>query len=51
MSVLNEEKVDNVNHPKHYEGNVSLDCIEVMEVVCGYEAVAYFCLLNAFKYL
>lgn len=45
------EKVDNVNHPKHYEGSTSLECIEVMEVVFGYEVVAFFCLCNAFKYM
>ncbi len=42
---------DNVNSPEHYKGNTSLECIELMEVMCGYKAVGYFCLLNAFKYL
>lgn len=45
------EKVDNVNHPKHYEGSCSLECIEVMRVCCGLEAVIHFCLCNAFKYM
>lgn len=44
-------KVDNVNHPKHYEGSTSLECIEVMLIVFGPKIVSYFCMLNAFKYL
>ena len=42
---------DNVNHPKHYEGSTSLECIECIRLVFGDEAVYYFCLCNAFKYL
>ena len=44
-------KVDNVNHPKHYEGSTSLECIQCMEVAFGKQAVSNFCLCNAFKYL
>lgn len=44
-------KVDNVNHPSHYEGNTSLECIECMVLAMGKEAVYNFCLCNAFKYL
>lgn len=43
--------VDNVNHPKHYEGSTSLECIECMEVIFGINAVCFFCLCNSFKYL
>lgn len=43
--------VDNVNHPKHYEGSTSLECIECMELVFGINAVCFFCLCNSFKYL
>lgn len=43
--------IDNVNHPQHYEGHTSLECIDVMEVAFGTETVAHFCLCNAFKYL
>lgn len=46
-----EQDVDNVNHPKHYEGNTSLECIETMLVAFGREATMNFCMLNAFKYL
>jgi hypothetical protein len=42
---------DPVNHPSHYEGNTSLECIDVMELVFGMDAVSDFCLCNAFKYL
>lgn len=42
---------DNINHPQHYEGHTSLECIDVMEIAFGPEAVAYFCLCNSFKYL
>lgn len=42
---------DNINHPTHYEGHTSLECIDVMEIAFGQEAVAKFCLCNAFKYL
>ena len=48
---MEEKKVDNVNHPKHYEGSTSLECIECMEVAMGINAVCHFCLCNAFKYL
>lgn len=42
---------DNINHPAHYESQTSLECIDVMEIAFGQEAVANFCLCNAFKYL
>lgn len=40
---------DNVNHPKHYEGK--FECIDAMVECFGVDAVADFCLGNAFKYL
>lgn len=43
--------MDNVNHPDHYEKFCSLECIEVMEIAFGTEAVIDFCKCNAFKYL
>ena len=42
---------DNVNHPAHYESQTSLECIDVMEIAFGTDAVGNFCLCNAFKYL
>ena len=44
-------KPDNVNHPSHYEGNTSLECIDVMELAFGKGTVYDFCICNAFKYL
>lgn len=41
---------DNVNHPSHYETG-KFECIEVMMETQGVEAVAAFCVCNAFKYL
>ena len=45
------DKSDMVNHPPHYDGKTSMECIDVMEIAFGTEAVAHFCLLNAFKYV
>lgn len=42
---------NNVNHPRHYNGNCSLECIDAMEIAFGREAVMSFCKGNAFKYL
>ena len=44
-------EIDPINHPAHYEGSTSLECIDVMEIAFGAEAVENFCLCNAFKYL
>ena len=46
-----EPKPDNVNHPAHYTSGCGFECIEMMEMVFGKEAVHDFCTLNAFKYL
>jgi hypothetical protein len=43
--------MDNVNHPAHYEGQTSIECIEAMQIAFGKRAVADFCMCNAFKYL
>lgn len=40
---------DNVN-PDHYKNQCSLECIEVMRVAFGDEAVINFCICNSFKY-
>lgn len=42
---------DNVNHPHHYEGSTSIECIEAMVVAFGKEATYHFCKGNAFKYV
>lgn len=41
-------KSDNVNHSEHYQGKH--ECIDVMRVMFGDEAVKGFCKCNAFKY-
>jgi len=53
MDVVNVEDLqkDMVNHPAHYEGQTSIECIEAMQIAFGKRAVADFCLCNAFKYL
>ncbi len=41
---------DNIN-PEHYKNETSLECIEAMTIVFGYQKVIDFCLLNAWKYI
>lgn len=43
-------KKEAINHPEHYS-NGKVECIDAMEATFGYENVAVFCHLNAFKYL
>lgn len=42
---------DVINHPEHYEGSTSLECIDCMRLIFGDPNVAQFCIINAFKYL
>ena len=44
------EEKDNVNHPSHYTQG-KIECIDAMESAYGTEAVIWFCMCNAFKYL
>lgn len=46
---INISKIEQVNHPAHYQKN-GKECIEAMEEEFGPLAVYHFCLLNAFKY-
>lgn len=46
-----ETKQDNVNHPKHYEGHCSIECIDNMRLIFGSQIVAEYCMVNAYKYL
>lgn len=39
---------NNINHPTHYQGKH--ECIDIMRVMFGDEAVKGFCKCNAFKY-
>ena len=45
------QKIDNVNHPAHYETSTSIECIEAMELIFDWYDVQTFCLCNAFKYI
>jgi len=38
------------NHPRHYNREGAIECIDEMEMVFGPEATAHFCLLNCWKY-
>lgn len=44
------ETKDMVNHPAHYEREGAMESIDEMILVFGKEAVAAFCLCNAWKY-
>ena len=41
---------DAVNHPSHYTSG-GIECIDAMESAFGKEAVYWFCVCNAFKYV
>lgn len=45
-----EEEPDMVNHPKHYNRDGAMECIEEMIVVFGIVPTYHFCRLNAWKY-
>lgn len=47
---IEEEKKDHIN-PDHYKNSTSIECIEAMQLAFGREAVLYFCLCNAWKYI
>lgn len=49
---MEETKViDNVNHPKHYDGYCSIECIDNMRLIFGNQRVTDYCIVNAYKYL
>ena len=39
-----------IDHPKHYNVDGRMECIQEMEVLFGLNAVETFCKLNAYKY-
>lgn len=51
MEKEEQNKHDNVNHPKHYEGHCSIECIDAMRIAFGDMDVAIYCIVNAYKYL
>lgn len=41
---------ERVNHPNHYaQGDI--ECIDAMQAAFGKQAVMWFCVCNAFKYI
>lgn len=51
MEKEEQNKQDSVNHPKHYEGHCSIECIDNMRLIFGNQIVADYCMVNAYKYL
>jgi hypothetical protein len=51
IMIKNNDEIenDNVNHPKHYEGNI--ECIDAMKEVISEAGLINFCIGNAFKYI
>jgi len=52
-SIKMDKDEDKVNHPSHYQsyGDKDIECIDALEAAFGPNAVAYFCICNAFKYV
>lgn len=50
MKVDTTEENDVINRPSHYCRDGAMETIDEMELVFGKEAVAHFCLCNAWKY-
>lgn len=46
-TIINKEKV---NHPKHYNRENAMECIDEMVMLFGREETQIFCKLNAWKY-
>lgn len=42
--------VEMVNHPRHYNREGGMECLDEMVLIFGREATMHFCLLNAWKY-
>lgn len=43
----NDDEIDMVNHPQHYNRDGAMECIDEMIAVFGKDIVACFCLCNA----
>lgn len=48
--MIREELGETVNHPKHYNREGGMECIDEMILIFGEEAVRDFCKCNAWKY-
>ena len=42
---------DNVNHPSHYEGHTSIECIDAMILTFVVKRTAEYCVQTAYKYI
>ena len=49
-SVNTEREEKGIDHPKHYNAEGRMECIQEMEVLFGAKDVETFCKLNAYKY-
>lgn len=47
---MTEKNKEMVNHPSHYNRENSMECIDEMVLIFGEDAVANFCVCNAWKY-
>ena len=45
-----EEEIEKVEHPKHYNRDGAMECIDEMILIFGKEAVKNFCICNSWKY-
>ena len=46
----NKPRNNMVDHPRHYNRDGAIECIDEMELIYGREALMHFCLLSAHKY-
>ena len=49
-NMIKEELGEAVDHPKHYNRDGGMECIDEMILIFGREAVKDFCKCNAWKY-
>lgn len=47
---ISKDEIDMVNHPKHYNRDGAMECMDEMITVFGKDIVACFCLCNTWKY-
>ena len=47
---ISGEQVDNVNHPKHYQSDSGVECIDAIRAALGKEGFIAYCKGNAIKY-
>lgn len=45
-----ESEFDVVQHPRHYNREGAIECIDEIELIFGPEVTMHFCLGNVFKY-